>query len=156
MHSASRNNRIAVVDLLLESNATVDLIYFKKQTALHLAIEAGHLECVSLLVQKGANITLITQNGLSPLHLAIKLERTEIAKIIIKCANNKNGQSNISSEEEPERTMEAECILNEVSMEGNSSLHVAAMTGNIEIIKILSESGADVNQTNYFECSTFL
>ena len=153
LHMASRNNRTAIIKLLIENNAKVDLTDYKYQTALHLAIKAGHLESVSLLVQKGANLSFKTRKGLSPLHLAVKLERTEHVKFIIQCISKdvitRNDQSHINSSAEQDIKFEASCILNEKNMEGNSSLHVAAMTGNKEIIEILAENGADVNQTNF-------
>ena len=132
-----------------------------------MAIEKGNIECVQLLIQKGANLSLKTCQGLSPLHVAAKLERIECIKCIVDYINERVQKAQEDSF--PAQTSSiatgtgqesgnkikwdrklADTIMNETNQNGHSLLHVASMNGNIDIIGIFAENGADVTKIDWF------
>lgn len=58
---AAKNNRLEVVNFLLDNLDNVDLnaVDIERQTALHLAAVGGHIEIVQKLVHLGANPTAV-------------------------------------------------------------------------------------------------
>lgn len=97
----------------------VDKVY--GATALHIAIQNGHLLTVMLLVERGADIKLKASNGLTPLCIAVQNQHIEIAKFLI--------EKGVSIED--------------VFPSGVTPLYVASYLKNNEMIFLLLESGAN-------------
>lgn len=55
LHSATENNNLEIVKLLLDAGADLNIEAFKYTTALHAAAEVGALEIARLLLERGAN-----------------------------------------------------------------------------------------------------
>lgn len=92
-------------------------------TALGLACYFGQEEVARYLVLKGADVNLPSKNGYNvfPLHAAVAGNFTSISKMLIE----NNAQVNIAQ------------------LNGLTPLHAAAQHGNIELIILLLEKGAD-------------
>eukprot|EP00659_Diplonema_papillatum_P002034 gene2034-3112_t len=69
---AQEGNYYVVAFLLGLSFVDVEAADWKKQTALHLAVDRGHLEVVSLLLDAGANVLAQDATKRTPLHLALE------------------------------------------------------------------------------------
>ena len=160
-------NKIECVKFLLEKNCNVNVQDLSGKTPLHMAIKEDHVNCVPLLIEKGADLSLKNYQGLSPLHLAVKLGRIEHIKCIVDYINERvrkaqedsfyTQTSSIAKGEGRESVNKvkwnrklADTMMNEQNYNDNSLLQVASMNGNIEIIKILAENGADVNKIDWF------
>ena len=76
------NSSLAVVSLLIEEGANVNMRNKDGRTPLHKASIDGHLEIVKLLFKKGANIHIKDNNGNTALHLVNKKEHPKIAKFL--------------------------------------------------------------------------
>ncbi len=72
----------AIVKLLLEHGAEVNVRDKKGLTPLHYAAMEGNLETVKLLLKQGANPNTISQRGESPTHLATLQQHFEITDAI--------------------------------------------------------------------------
>lgn len=53
------------------------------QTALHLAVENGHINIVRLCLEKGANVNFVKTNLITPLHLACTSGQLDIVNILV-------------------------------------------------------------------------
>jgi uncharacterized protein len=93
-------------------------------TPLGLAAYFGNEEIARYLVLKGADVNLLSSNGyyISPLQSAIAGNFTTIAKMLIQ--NN--------------------ALVNNAQKAGITALHLAAQQGNIEVIILLLQQGANV------------
>lgn len=98
-----------------------------KMTPLHCAIEwAESTELAKLLIDSGANLNLPDRDGDTPLALAAYMGNHEVVKLLVN---------------------EEDCDKNVVTQQGRSPLNRAiAMNENLDIVKMLLENGADVNQ----------
>lgn len=88
-----------------------------------LAAKYGYLEMAELLIKNGVNINGVI-NGISALQLAVKHGRNKIVELLINTNNN-----NYS---------EAKNINNTVDNEGNTPLHIAVLSNNEEMFKLLT------------------
>uniref|UniRef100_A0A3B1K040 NF-kappa-B inhibitor alpha n=1 Tax=Astyanax mexicanus TaxID=7994 RepID=A0A3B1K040_ASTMX len=98
------------------------------QTALHLAVIVDQSQCVCELLKAGACAELQERGGHTPLHLAVREQRTECVRELTSC------------------TSVATKHLNIPNYAGVSALHLAVQKGRCDIISMLLEAGADVNQ----------
>ena len=85
------------------------------QTALHLAVENGHIDIVRLCIEKGANVNFVKTNLITPLHLACTSGQLDIVNILV------NSDADI----------EAKNALQE------TPLHRAALFNRVNIVKYL-------------------
>ena len=116
LDSASANGHSEVVSLLLEARDDNDR--YGADQALCLAAQNGHLEIVQLLsASANVNVFHFTQASRS----AAKNRHWEVVKFLL----------------------EAEVHIYAVVYDGQTALHLAAMEGHPEVVKLLLEEGAD-------------
>ncbi|KAL6972114.1 hypothetical protein U1Q18_031800 [Sarracenia purpurea var. burkii] len=68
----------------IEAGVPVSLKDSKGQTALHWAVDRGHLNIIELLVAKNADVNAKDNKGQGPLHYAAVCDREAIAKFLVK------------------------------------------------------------------------
>ena len=81
MHAANAGHD-AVVRLLLDVGASVDLKNDAQNTALHLAAQHGRTETARLLLKAGADFVARDADGRTPLFLTIEGRHAEIIKLL--------------------------------------------------------------------------
>ena len=86
-----------------------------EQTALHLAVENGHIDIVKICIDKGANVNFVKTNMITPLHLACTSGQVDIVQILV----------------ESEANIEAKNALQE------TPLHRAALFNRVKIVDFL-------------------
>ena len=118
IHAAAADGNIEAVKRHLAAGTDVNAKNGERCTPLHLAAGEGHMDIAELLVTKGADVSAKDEEGETPLDWAILLNQSETANLLRKHASK-------SSTED--------------------SIHVAAMSGNIEAAKQHLAAGADVN-----------
>ena len=87
------------------------------QTALHLAVENGHIDIVEVCLDNGANVNHFNANLITPMHLAATSGKLEIVKVLV----------------EHDANIEATNALQE------TPLHRAALFNRVNIVKYLLE-----------------
>ncbi len=95
---------------------------------LNKAISSFNLPRIKELIAEGINVNKVNKNDrLTPLLLAIKLRRADIVKLLIDASAN----------------------LHKAMIYADTPLGFAAAKGNLEIVKLLLEVGADPNKGIY-------
>ncbi|CAF2975896.1 unnamed protein product, partial [Rotaria socialis] len=133
LHVASKWGKENIVRLLLEKGAQIDVKTKDGLTPLHCAARSGHDQVVDLLLENGAPFGAKTKNGLSALHMAAQGDHVDAARILLYYKST---------------------LVDDVSSDYLSPLHVASHCGNYNVAKLLCERRADVNAKalNGFSC----
>ncbi|UJR15901.1 hypothetical protein I4U23_002824 [Adineta vaga] len=133
LHVASKWGKENLVKLLLEKSAQIDAKTKDGLTPLHCAARSGHDQVVDLLLESGAPFGAKTKNGLSALHMAAQGDHVDAARILLYYKST---------------------LVDDVSSDYLSALHVASHCGNYNVAKLLCERRADVNAKalNGFSC----
>ncbi|KAF7377165.1 HET-domain-containing protein [Mycena sanguinolenta] len=115
-----------VHSLLIEHNASVDLVEKYEQTALHLALKNDHPGIARLLIEHNASVDLVNKDGQTALHLALKNCHPDIAKLLI----------------------EHNASVDLVEKAGWTALHFASENDHLDIVRLLIEHNASVDLVN--------
>ena len=103
------------------------------KTALHSASYYGQTACIDHLMTHGANVEAKDDNGRTPLLLSARFNQIKVVKSLIETYN---------------------ASLMAVDRDGLTAWHIAAFTGNCELIRILG-SGSDSYTILYMCIVTF-
>ncbi|MCB9892699.1 MAG: ankyrin repeat domain-containing protein [Planctomycetes bacterium] len=123
LHLAAASGHTAIVELLIERGATVDLPGVAGSTALHLACAEGHEAVALTLLAHGASRDARDTSGFRPLHLAVQAGSVPIATRLIERGADVRARS----------------------VTGSEPMHLAAGSGNVALMELLLDHGADVN-----------
>ncbi|KAI1708885.1 ankyrin repeats (3 copies) domain-containing protein [Ditylenchus destructor] len=137
VHLAVFNGHADVVEVLIKSDPnTTNALNNAKECPLHVATQNGHAACVSLLLQNRANPLLRNARFETALDIAARMGKSNICKLLI-CYSPEliNQNSN-------------ECFANDNRASSSKvlcPLHMATKHGHLDCVRVLCESGFDVN-----------
>jgi len=135
LFDCARKAKINIAKLLISKYAQVNIENRRQESPIHLASFKGNLDMIKLLVESGAFLNKETQDGLLPIHYAIAGGQTHAIEYLLKISHQSYHLKD---------------------SHGQSLLHHATKTSNVEMIKKLLESGLDVNGLNdVFETPIF-
>ncbi|CAF1056744.1 unnamed protein product [Adineta ricciae] len=166
LHIAAHYGNFEVAQLLITRGADVNYAASQNITPLHVASKWGKDKLVRLLLEKGAQIDVKTKDGLTPLHCAARSGHDQVVDILLENgapfgAKTKNGLSALHMAAQGDHVDAARILLyykstlvDDVSSDYLSPLHVASHCGNYNVAKLLCERRADVNAKalNGFSC----
>jgi len=150
-------------DVNHQSNLTNSECTFGKSAPLHVAAELGDLESIRILVAGGANLDLKNQKGDTPLAVAAFFVQTQVIQALIdaKCDINlpnlveatplhvvctemqPNSDSPGDYNQAAKILINAKADLNACAEKCRSPLHLASLSGKLDIASLLLESGCD-------------
>ena len=117
-----------ITSLLIKKGAAINKKSKIGVTALHDAVSCGHIEMVELLIENGAKINAKDQFGFTPLMVEFEdhvedQERGEVIEALIRNGADIDAKDN----------------------SGKTALYQFTKTGDLHLVRILLENGADVN-----------
>jgi len=142
LHIAVRQNLKEIVELLIAKGADVNAKAFQIEddaekgrgiTPLHDAAKGGFEEIAKLLIESGAEVNA-NAHGRTPLHIAAVFNQKVLTEFLIANGADVNAKDDV----------------------GDSPLMVAVEEGNYEIIKLLTDKGADALQVYFNEKDSLL
>ena len=83
---ATYNNRIEIVQLLIEYKTDVNVKDTNSNTPLHIATQRNHHELMDILMQNGADIEATDRKGFTPIHLALGFKNIKLWKCLSNIA----------------------------------------------------------------------
>ena len=142
---AAGTGQVAVLQRLLDSGASSERTGgFESQTPLHLAAIYNQTNTAKLLIRRGAKVNADDQSGFTPLHVAALRGATEVVGILLKAKADPNQpMSEPAGEGMPRIPMMGGP--NAIRFSQESSLHLAAIMCQTNMIRLLLAAGASVN-----------
>ncbi|CAG5109240.1 Similar to ANK1: Ankyrin-1 (Homo sapiens) [Cotesia congregata] len=124
--------QVQSVKILLNQGAAVNVTmsspHYTGYTLLHYAVERSNAEIVELLLKNGAHVDASTvENRLKPIHIAVMRGNYDIIKYLLIYKAQIDATFDVAISKE------------------YSCLHLAAQNNDLNVIKLLLESGADIN-----------
>ncbi len=161
IHRAAEAGDLAKVKALVEGDpALVKAKDENGRTPLHWAARGGHFEVLQYLVDRGADLNAIDNNGIAPLHSLARSGQTEAARLLIDKGADidikdpvKLTPLNMAAESGLEAMVklliEKGANIENKHAYGRTPLVGAARErGNINVIRMLLDAGADVNSSD--------
>lgn len=157
---AAESSHKIVVMSLIELGVDVRVSCDLKMTLLHYSCSKGWLDIVRYLVRRGLDIEVKDFRQRTPLLLAAEKAQEEVVEYLIDCGANlevcdRFGQRRVlhyASEHGMvaivESIIKKRCDLNAQNSWGETPLHLAMDSVNLEISACLLEAGADCNLEN--------
>ncbi|EEZ97168.2 Tankyrase-like Protein [Tribolium castaneum] len=158
---AARNNRISVVDFLIDTleDTRVDAVDIDSQTALFHAAMGGHIEIVKRLIDLGANLNKRSKESRTALHVACERGHCDVAELLLNHeadmeAKDTNGNTPLHVASQNQQTELVHVLLetgadpDSENLKGSTPLHIASSLGSKGILEILLQHGASINKQN--------
>ena len=131
VHPAIRKGHSACLRVLIDEGANIS---FKSpltgDTLLHLAVRENQREAVRLLVKARINQDEFDNDNLTPLMLAVQLNRHDLIPILFAAGSS----------------------LDKTDMQGNTSLHIAAISSSLRSAKCILNLIQTLRDTNVDKC----
>ncbi|XP_034283958.1 NF-kappa-B inhibitor epsilon [Pantherophis guttatus] len=105
------------------------------QTPLHLSVYLEQFEVVKALILKGVNTALQDRNGNTALHLACEQQSLECVELLLPLKKP-------VSEMQTRKTVQDLQLQN---WQGLTCLHISTLKGNLQLMALLVQNGADIN-----------
>ncbi|XP_065677445.1 uncharacterized protein LOC100203916 isoform X1 [Hydra vulgaris] len=161
LHLAVINGDKDMVEYLLEHNAKVNVYDHQNMSPAHKASQFGRFDVIKLLVEKGAQIDSIDSSCFTPLMWAVLKGQNDIVEYLLKCkADVTISEMNMKSilhlaiENCHSSTLQllikngCSSLINKPDKDFKRPLHYAAISNDVESIKILIQVSADIDVTD--------
>ena len=125
LHRASKSGNCEVIDLLLKSDAILDVTDSEGITPIHTAVKEGNTEAVKVLLDSNANPNLASsEHGLAPLHSAARqAEGLQLIQLLHAAGADATA----------------------LDHKGRSVLHHAVKSSSTEIVQAVVEMGCPID-----------
>ena len=162
IYSAASRGSIEIVQILLDKGVQVDTKDTEKITPLMLAARNGHTRLSKFLLDKGANVKARTELNFTALHFACENGHLKTARLLLENgaeieARNFNNftalheASNYRGYSELVKLLLSKgADIETKDITGGTPLFRAADNGDINTVKVLVQSGANVNAKNNY------
>jgi len=142
-----------IINLLLDRGADINAVSYDYQRAITAAARIGNTEIVELLIEKGAEVKIIGWDD--PVEAAVSHGHTKTLKALLDNGANSNGEwgaisplmlcSSRGYKDCVELLLNSGAEKDRQETEGRTAVGYAVLGGHLEILRLLVDSGADVN-----------
>lgn len=149
LHHGAVEGSADVLSVLIKGGGDPNTPDKSGRLPLHWAATKGHVEGTRALLDGGAKATMPDMDGFTPLHRCGQEEpppakKPEEEEVVVDLAAVDKAKAEIAA-----MLLDKGADINARDMRGQQSvLHLAAMNGLVEVVKVLVANGAEVNSTN--------
>ncbi|XP_078001486.1 uncharacterized protein LOC144453981 isoform X2 [Glandiceps talaboti] len=154
LHQAAKKGYPELVKFLIKNKADVEGRTKDGWTPLHYAAEEGLTEIVEILMKLMKDINCTTKGGSTPLFLAAKDGHTQTVKTLnragasISLRKVRGEMSPLQIAAQNGHIVTVEYLVKNGAMEFTGAFHAAIEKGYVDIVRLLKDSGANVNEKN--------
>lgn len=155
VHHAAFGDEPVVMELLAQAGADLNARNKRRQTALHISVNKGHLSVVKNLLALGCHPSLQDEDGDTPLHDAISKKRDDMLSLLLDnnadiTLTNSNGfnalhhaalRGNPSAMRILLQKLPRPWIVDEKKDDGYTALHLAALNNHTMVARMLVRQG---------------
>ena len=137
----------------------INFLDFFGPFSLEYALKNGRFEFLQLLIEKGADLYLCNNNDWTPINIAIAKAHFDLTKFLIENGSYVNSYTKTPLLENECRYITPEIVnllikrkefINfEDKKDGRAPIDMAMNTGNVEIVQILIQNGAELTGINF-------
>ncbi|PSN47903.1 hypothetical protein C0J52_03375 [Blattella germanica] len=159
LRTAVQNEQWNILNMLIQKHIEINARLGEGHTILHWAARQGKPEAILELVRLGANVNITNDYGNTPLHCAAKSGSLSVVTMIVKLGGDVGIKNNdgdtalyLAAGQGMWHVVNHLLLLGSninIGSNGNTPLHWAAEKGELDIIKHLVESRADINISNW-------
>jgi len=143
LHCAAVNPNPKYLAALLSVRPDYNVLDTGNWTLIHYAAVCCNDGNLKLLLSRGISpIQIEKEEGNTPLHLAVKTGRLDCVNLLLK--NEKESKDDATDDDNQPALKES--LLTKVNKKGKMPIHVAACSGNSEIVTSLLDAGSDINK----------
>ncbi|KAI1243442.1 hypothetical protein IHE44_0001063 [Lamprotornis superbus] len=173
LHHAAEGGQIELMQLIIDDSSceVLNVMDSSGNTPLHWATKKNQVESVRLLLSRGANPNILNSNMMAPLHMAVQSLHNEIVKILVQHSStdvNLEGEAGNTPiivacyKDNPEALTllvgeelghSAKTHINFTNNGKCSPLHLAVQSGDLEMIKMCIEFGAQIDLKQNEKCT---
>ena len=156
LHCAVEHGHLEIVNMLLQKNATVDILDLQGSTPLHYCAKFNRAAIARLLLDKSAIMEAKDPNGATPLHWACQAGSLDTFKVL--CERGADIESKAKFDTTPlhisarsgnpqlvQMLLQLRANIETKTNKGYTALHIAAMKGSAEVVNILLQFRAQVD-----------
>ncbi|XP_054160145.1 ankyrin repeat and death domain-containing protein 1A-like [Oppia nitens] len=125
IHWAICHQNVDIVLLLLQANCDIEAFDKLGMRPVMMAAMVGNNQIVELLVKTGCNCRVVNKKDYTVLHCAVKHDQSEIVMYLLDNVKDLD--------------------INAIDKLGQTSLHMASINNNLEVVDKLISCGADLN-----------
>ena len=150
LHIAAASGNLDLVKKLIAAGYDVNQFVDNNFTPLHNSTLKGYLDISKELLDAGADVNAKSNSGITSLHNAVHSKNLELVRLLL----DKGAQVNVCAKVEWSQANFSPKIFNFLKEffggeeKGITPLHNAAVGGNIEIVKLLLDKGAEIDCKN--------
>ncbi|EAX85189.1 hypothetical protein TVAG_383780 [Trichomonas vaginalis G3] len=122
LHLAVQENKLDIINLLLENKADPNIRNFDGENVIFTAIRWSHPDLIELLIQNKADPNMYNKKSLSPLHVCVEYKAEAEARTLMLHGANPRYQDS----------------------QGKTPFHVAVQNRDTEMSKLFLECGDDL------------
>ena len=136
LNHASYFDRMEAFSFLLSINDDVNHVDLRGRNALHWAVYNDNAEMIRKLIERGCKTDQMDCHGRAPLSIAALLGKPNAVELLFPISDDKTKDN-----------------------DGNYLIHMAVHSGNLDTVRILLDSGVNINKYNdqgeyFFFCFT--
>ncbi|MDC0857217.1 ankyrin repeat domain-containing protein [Rickettsiales bacterium] len=151
LNVAVQAGHIGIVNLLIQKGTNVDSQDLLGHCPLWWAVETKNIKILKLLIREGADLNQQDRLGQTPLSLAKQANNSDIIKLLLPhVTHDSNPLINaliLRQTQLFDRLLRQNLDVSLKSSDGKSMLYLASEFGYNDIVKILINKGADVNES---------